>query len=328
MSTIDAHPNDLAAVVRAEFGISRQAISVYLRALEDEGVLTSRGNTRGRRYRRANRSVELAIEGLSEHEAYREHVQPLLDGLPENVLRILEYGVTEIVNNAIDHSGSATVSIDSRRTAKIVQVTVRDSGVGIFRKIQTECKLEDVRFAVFELTKGKLTTDPTRHTGEGIFFTSRMFDEFSIMSYDLFLGHMRDGDDWLLHDPGEPRTETVAGTMVTMAISPASTHTSTEVFEKYAVDQDDYAFNKTHVVVELAKTGEDSFVSRSQAKRIVARLEKFKEVCLDFTDVAEIGPAFSDEIFRVFATRYPETHLIPISMNEQVTKMVRRASTS
>ena len=34
---------------------------------------------------------------------------------------------------------------------------------------------------VWELPKsGKLTTDPDNHTGEGIFFTSRVFDEFEI----------------------------------------------------------------------------------------------------------------------------------------------------
>lgn len=79
------------------------------------------------------------------------------------------------------------------------------------------------------------------------------------------------------------------------------------------------------MLVELSKTGEETFTSRSQAKRIVTRLEKFKEVVLDFSDVQEIGPAFADQIFRVFASQYPETHLIPINANEQVTKMIQRA---
>jgi len=36
------------------------------------------------------------------------------------------------------------------------------------------------------LAKGKLTTDPKRHSGEGIFFSSRMFDEFDILSGGVF----------------------------------------------------------------------------------------------------------------------------------------------
>ena len=31
---------------------------------------------------------------------------------------------------------------------------------------------------MLELSKGKLTTDSANHSGEGIFFTSRMFDVF------------------------------------------------------------------------------------------------------------------------------------------------------
>ena len=38
----------------------------------------------------------------------------------------------------------------------------------------------DKRQALFELSKGKFTTDPSRHSGEGVFFTSRMFDDFEI----------------------------------------------------------------------------------------------------------------------------------------------------
>ena len=60
-----------------------------------------------------------------------------------------------------------------------------------------------------------------------------------------------------------------------MKVDPQSTHTVTEVLDKYTAEEDDYAFSKTHVVVMMAQTGDASFISRSQAKRIVARLEKF-----------------------------------------------------
>ncbi len=324
LANVDRHPTDIAALARDQFAVSRQAVNVHLHALEADGQLISEGRTRGIRYRRAERLVTLATTGLQEHDVYREHVQPVLVGLPDNVENICAYGVTEMVNNAIDHSGSATVTIGTKRTASRVDIRIKDEGIGIFRKIQKACQLEDVRHAVFELTKGKLTTDPTRHTGEGIFFTSRMVEVFTILSFDLFLRHGRSGNDWLLQDK-EP-SERFSGTSVGLQVDPNSTHTAKEVFDQYAVEQDDFAFNKTHVVVELAKEGEKSFVSRSQAKRIVARLDKFKEVVLDFTEVEDIGPAFADEIFRVFTTQYPGTHLIPVSMNEQVTKMVRRAT--
>jgi hypothetical protein len=53
--------------------------------------------------------------------------------------------------------------------------------------------------------------------------------------------------------------------------------------------------------VRLAKYGNDQLISRSQAKRLLARIELFKIVLFDFSGVETIGQAFADEIFRVFA---------------------------
>ena len=98
--------------------------------------------------------------------------------LPDNVKAIWAYGFSEMLNNAIDHSSGTGVFIQFERTAVNTEITICDDGEGIFKKIQRELQLNDERHAVLELVKGKLTTDPERHSGEGIFFTSRMFDEF------------------------------------------------------------------------------------------------------------------------------------------------------
>ena len=92
------------------------------------------------------------------------------------------------------------------------------------------------------------------------------------------------------------------------------------MFDSYS--DDDFGFSKTQVPVFLAAYGGENLVSRSQAKRLLARLEKFKEIKLDFNDVPSIGQAFADEIFRVFANQNPSVHLIPINANEQVQKMI------
>ena len=51
--------------------------------------------------------------------------------------------------------------------------------------------------------------------------------------------------------------------------------------------------------MRLMDTGDDSFVSRSQAKRALARLPRFKEVLLDFDGVQSITTATTA------AARYP-----------------------
>ena len=66
-------------------------------------------------------------------------------------------------------------------------------------------------------------------------------------------------------------------------------------------------------------------VSRASAKRVLARVQRFDEVLLDFRQVESIGPAFADEIFRVFAIAHPKVRLIAINANKKVTAMIRRA---
>jgi hypothetical protein len=115
------------------------------------------------------------------------------------------------------------------------------------------------------------------------------------------------------------------GTFVLMEIDRFTTRTLEEVFDRYTSGDDDFGFTKTHTPIFLAKYGDENLVSRSQAKRVVARLDRFKEVVLDFEGVSSIGQAFADEIFRVFRTANPEVHLAFANANESVESMIIRA---
>lgn len=95
------------------------------------------------------------------------------------------------------------------------------------------------------------------------------------------------------------------------------------VFERY-VNPHTERFDKTQVVVELAKTDETEHVSRSQAKCVLAGLDKFGQVILDFRNIRTVGQAFLDEVFRVFAGAHPEAHFEVINANDNVDFMIRR----
>ena len=73
-----------------------------------------------------------------------------------------------------------------------------------------------------------------------------------------------------------------------------------EVFDAFT-DPEEFTFDKTVVPLHLAQYEGEKLVSRSQAKRVAHRFERFKRVELDFAGVSEIGQAFADELFRVFA---------------------------
>ncbi len=89
----------------------------------------------------------------------------------------------------------------------------------------------------------------------------------------------------------------------------------------------DYGFDKTEVRVKLYTLG-GVHISRSQARRVLSGLEKFKVILFDFDKVPMVGQAFADEIFRVFHSKYPNTRLQEINMAEGVKFMVERARNS
>jgi anti-sigma regulatory factor (Ser/Thr protein kinase) len=324
VGAVETHPRDLVRVATEKFGISRQAVHRKLRGLILAELIQASGQTRSRRYAlgpvRKRIAVLKVTPGLDEDRIWTELAKPQLTGLPQNVMSICRYGFTEMLNNVVDHSQSPEATVAIKRTPQSVNLHVQDRGVGIFQKIKTECGLASEHEAILELTKGKLTTDPERHTGEGIFFSSRMFDDFTIASGTVVLLCLADREPWSFAAREAPE-----GTFVGMQISPESRRTTQEVFERFASAKDGFSFDRTRLEVKLVEPEGSALVSRSQAKRILARLERFKEVILDFAGVESVTPAFADEIFRVFASGHPQVHLMSVNDNEQVRQMIRRA---
>jgi translation initiation factor IF-3 len=88
------------------------------------------------------------------------------------------------------------------------------------------------------------------------------------------------------------------------------------------------AFTKTIVSVRLVQYGDESVVTRSQAKRLLAGVDKVKVVVFDFAGVEAIGQAFADEVFRVFKKQHPEIEVMSLNANQEVSQMIRRAESS
>lgn len=302
-------------------GVSRQSTSAWLAKLKREGVITFTGVGRGVRYQLAVQAEVGQVYNraeLNEDRVWRELVAPQVADFTPNVRDIWHYAVTEMVNNAIDHSGSRNVRVGLVRDALNTSVYIADEGVGIFLKIQRAMNLYDPREAILELAKGKLTTDPANHTGEGIFFSSKVMDAFEIHSGKLHFIHDERGSDALLE-----RDAIVAGTVVFMRLANDSPRKLKEVFDQFAAPEE-YTFSRTIVPVKLAQHEGEKLVSRSQAKRLTLRFERFQTVVLDFAGVEEIGQAFADEVFRVFQQAHPGTKLLTVNLTPGVGDMVKR----
>ena len=327
LNSVGKYPIDITRVTAEKFDISRQAVNKHLKRLVEEESLTLHGKTKSRVYKLRpllDWSETFSITSkLAEDVIWRNKVEPRMGKMPDNVNDIWHYGFTEMFNNAIDHSEGKVILIHLLISATDTQIALYDNGIGIFKKIQKELDLLDERHSVLELAKGKLTTDPERHTGEGIFFTSRMFDDFQILSGETYFSHkFGEQEDWILESD-----KFSSGTAVWMRLNNHTSRNTKKIFDKFT-SGDEFGFNKTVVPVKLAQYGDDKLVSRSQAKRLISRFDRFKIVILDFKGVDSIGQAFADEVFRVTANRFPETELSEINTNSDVKRMILRAKSN
>ena len=244
-----------------------------------------------------------------------------LRNLPENVQSIFEYAFSEMVNNAIEHSKSPNIDVKVEKDGKTIRFFVDDFGIGVFRNVMNERNLHSELEAIQDLLKGKTTTNPHAHSGEGIFFTSKVGNVFILDSFGYELRVDNIVNDVFISESKRKKN----GTRVVFEISEDNKGHLDDVFKKYYTDPEELAFDKTEVRIKLYTRG-SIYISRSQARRVLVNLEKFKSIILDFDKVPGVGQAFVDEIFRVFKIKHPDIQITPVNMNDSVAFMVKRVA--
>ena len=316
------------------FSLTRQAVHRHLKALVREGKILRMGGSLKNSYYALNSPEVLKriwkgqdryfkksydVAGLEEDRVFQEiKSQPsFLTSLDEAAWRILQYSFTEMLNNAIDHSASRRVLVSLAVNPEKVAFEIRDLGVGVFENICAQKHLGSEMEAIQDVLKGKQTTMPSRHSGEGIFFTSKAVDRFILESHKKRLLV-----DNLLEDVFVEDVRFRKGTRVACEIDIKTSRRLDEIFNRYT--NEDFQFQKSQVKIVLFQEGE-AYVSRSQAKRLLHALEEFREIVLDFSGVTTIGQGFADEIFRVFQSQHPEIIIQPVHCHENVQFMINRA---
>ncbi len=323
LSQIKSRNHHFVRFVSDQYKMSVQAVHRHIRWLEKHRYIASTGKTKGKDYFLGENRYQhqtYKLKGLDENVVYLNDFDHVFANLPSNIDEICHYGFTEMLNNAIDHSEGNIVNIIVQNIGGEISIYIFDDGEGIFDRIARILKLENAQESLLELSKGKLTTDPSNHSGEGIFFTSRAFETFAIFSGDLIFTPF---DQYL--DRLEYVDDTSRGTNIIMKTSSKSKKNIGEVFDQFSSGPDEYRFEKTVIPVRLVKLEGEKLVSRSQAKRLMRRVDKFENVVLDFTDVGFIGQAFADEVFRVYANQHPEIRISAENLNANGIKMMKRA---
>jgi len=305
-------------------GISRQAINKHIKRLIQNGKVYKEGNTKSTRYFPSTDKLKKVtiktfkkiyeIINIKEDTIFLEidSFLSLRKYIRQNIYEIIQYVFTEMLNNAIDHSESDKCSVEVKIDQYTVQIMIRDYGIGIFFSIYTKFGLNDDYEAVGELLKGKTTTMKDRHSGEGIFFTSKAVEISSFRSHKTNLIF-----DNIESDIFVEQEKFIKGTEVKLQIGRNSRKNLSKIFNQYAPEEYEYSFQKTKVHIKLYL---QNLVSRSEARRLLLGLDKFSEIILDFKDVKKIGQGFADEIFRVFQNKHPEI----VIMTENVLPAIRQ----
>lgn len=309
-------PGDLAAALAERTGASRRNALQALRRLVALQWLVNDGTARRPRHRPGLlRQVvqRYPIAGLSEDLAWKRDFAPAFD-LSPTLHRLARHACTELINNAIDHSGGTSVTVSMRQTPSHLQLLVSDDGCGLFDKLQSAFGLDDPAIAMLELGKGKLTSQPDRHTGRGLFFTAQVADVLDLHANDCGFQHRGwDRGGW---SPG--RALKRRGTSVFAAFGLDTQRELTDAMQSHSASGTDYGFERTAVSLRLMADASEGMESRAQARRVAARLEQFKRATIDFDGVAHIGHSFADELFRVWPQQHPGLNLWPVNMGRDV----------
>lgn len=316
-------------------GITRQYASQLLTSLVNQGKIVKSGSTRSATYMSLDYAEKhsesfneykkkFVNKNFEEHEALEDLEKRFVPfkSLPENIKSIFTYAFLEMLNNAIDHSCSNIITVRVSLIKDILSFVVGDNGIGVYKNIMQKRHLSSDLEAIQDLLKGKITTAPKLHSGEGIFFTSKVGDIFVLNSFgrELKVDNVIK-DTFVSKSKGFKR-----GTEVSFSICIKDLHHLNDIFREYT-DQSEsgsHGFDKTIIRVRLYTMG-GVHISRSQARRVLSGLEKFKLIVMDYDRVPMVGQAFADEIYRVFRKKYPHIRIVNKNTCDSVEFMINRA---
>lgn len=313
-------PDDLAAVVMLHTGCTRTTATRTVRRLVDLQWLAQEGTPRRPLHRPGllRQAVQrYAIDGLAEDVAWSRDFAPFFR-VPVEVQRMTQHAFSELVNNAIDHSGGTQVTVSLRQTPSHVQLLVSDDGRGLFDRLGESFGLVEPALAMLELSKGKLTSRPDAHTGRGLFFTSKLADVFDLHANASAYQRR----DWRGNRFRAARPMLRSGTSVFAAIALDTPRTLESVLRAHSLDGAGYTFDRTEIPLSLLVSDGVGLDSRAQARRVAARLDHFRHADIDFSGIPYVGHGFADELFRVQARLHAQVRIAGINMAPAVAAMV------
>ena len=324
--------NEIYRSIGQNLDLSEASIRNYLQQLLSQNILFSKKKGKFLMYGlslivEVEHSFDLKDTNLTEDYVWRTYLSDSITKANKAAKEILDYAFSEMFNNVLSHANASKVTVKLIEDAMKTYIVVEDNGIGIFKKIKNDLSLQDEHQSLLELAKGKFTSNPKEHVGVGIFFSVRACDLFFIHSGSLTysLNSNSDIGKFIKTDKGA-EDEHSAGTIALIGIRHNTTKSLKSVLDKYIASTENRSVSKTVVPVKLLRYKDEGIISRSQAKRLLTRLDQFKYIVLDFSGIDDIGQAFADEIFRVYVNSHPEIEISYIEANKSIKNMIDHVS--
>ena len=230
LKLIDAKDKDFARKTVEYFGVSKSTVYHYVKKMCEDGILKKVEKPLPP-YEIVTVTQKFHYENngrLGEDRIFRADILPLLNGYAPNVISAWQYAFTAMMNNAIEHSSAQEITVLFAGNPLKTKILITDNGIGIFKNIQAFLKKErDEDFTLDEcvslLFAGKFTTAKSCHSGEGIFFTSHLMDEFFILSDGILFSRNNFADETI------KSAEKIGGTAVSMSLNNQTKKTAKEV---------------------------------------------------------------------------------------------------
>ena len=305
------------ARIMRKTGFSHAYVHRIFQRLVDGGNLLKTGSTKSARYYPATEAnIKKVKSNAGHYNRIIRNIDPMDEnkilsdmkgkfsdaGIQLNVSQLFDYVFAKILNNAFIHSRSDKLNISAGTEHNVISFEIRDFGTGIFNNIKNKMGLTSIDEAAAELIKGT--------AGKGLISASKASDTLVIQSSNKKVIFNN-----LLNDVFVRTVRELKGTKVTFNINVDSSRTLTGILYKQNGTSENY--DSTRILVKLF-TGDNKYPSRSEAKRMLEGLDRFKKIILDFRDVESIGLGFADEVFELWKQAHPEIELKVENANDDV----------
>ncbi|MES2072266.1 MAG: hypothetical protein V4488_18055 [Pseudomonadota bacterium] len=182
-----AHPAKLMQALAAHFGVGRTAAATLIARLVEDGYLLRSGAANSPVFAAGKRRLlvdSYSLPVADPKAMWEQEFAPFLH-LSDEVAAAARVGFVSVVHNANRHARASGLYVVVEQSARQLEISLSDNGVGIFQKIAQKIKSKDLGLAVAALAAGQAANAVKRRATADILSLAAAFDELTVEANGL-----------------------------------------------------------------------------------------------------------------------------------------------